>query len=395
MKPLFVFSIIYIICFIATFLFISIKNISVRDKNLKISLIILIFSLVILSMCIKPSDVYDLYRHYEVIEQFKLSGYWTETVYDNFIIIRLIFYIISLFNYNELLPAISCIITYGIFVHIIIDFKTRNSLGIRQIAISILLNLTMIPFVVVYSGVRNTMVFSILALAIYREFVEKKRNVLTYLIYLLPIFIHYATIIIIGLRILYIFVDKIFKYRYILLVWSLSASLISKILLIIPNSYIKGMGAQIGNYIGDFLGDTRIFIVNFVLVLVFLIIFEIIIRKEEYKNTKLKEILRFIDMVLIIAVGGFFVPNILDRLLLFIGMFTPIICYVIFNLLKNRKFKTFIFSFLAIYIIGCAAYQYVGIVNNGLKVSFEPIKIEMKKEIAPMNGIGWGREEAY
>lgn len=395
MKLLFVFSILYIIFFIGIFTFISIKNISIKDKNLKISLIILIVSLVILSVCIKPSDTYDLYRHYEVIEQFKLSNYWTETVYDNFIIIRLIFYIISLFNYNELLPAISCIITYGIFVHIIMDFKTRYSIGIRQILISMLLNLTMIPFIVVYSGVRNTMVFSILALAIYREFIEKKKNVLTYLIYLLPIFIHYATIIIIGVRILYIFEDKIFKYRYILLMWSLSAGLISKIFIMFPNNYIKGMGAQIGNYIGNFLGDTRIFIVNFTLIVIFLITFEIIIRKEDYKNNKLKDILRIMDIVLIIAAGGFFVPNILDRLLLFIGMFTPIICYAIFNLLENKKFKTFIFSFLVIYIIGCIAYQYVGIVNNGLKISFEPIKMELKKEITPMNGTGWLREEAY
>ena len=57
-----------------------------------------------------------------------------------------------------------------------------------------------IPFYHAYSNVRNVSAFALLAVAVYRDMVKKKRTVITYLLYIIPCFIHMSGIVIVLFR---------------------------------------------------------------------------------------------------------------------------------------------------------------------------------------------------
>ena len=364
MKIFYFMSIAYIIIYFIYLGFLCFKNQKPNYLKLKILSAFFIIMVSILSSLIIPSENYDLYRHYNTIDLIRKYGFSVKTENDSFILIKLLFYFISLLKTNVLLQVISCLISYSIFYYILNDFSIRKNMSIKAYIFSILIMFCFTPFEIIYSGVRNSMAFAILALAIYREFIEHKKNFITYFLYILPVFIHFASLIIIGIRLIFCIYKKFYKYRLLLLLWSICLGGLSKIFIKSNIKYISKLGSQVKYYIGGYSGDIKIFIIYLFMAIFILILLQFIFKSE--KKLEKEDSLLLIELILIISLGSLCAPEIFKRMLYILGYLSPIIGYTLFKYLKgNRLIIKTIFSicFMLNFL-----YQYIGMVSNGLKL---------------------------
>lgn len=119
---------------------------------------------------------------------------WAE---DGLVIKNIIFWLVSQTKDNRILPFISIFTVYVSASYIVIDSCGDNK---RIARVILLFQLMVIPFYHAYSNVRNVSAFALLAVAVYRDMVKKKRTVITYLLYIIPCFIHMSGIVIVLFR---------------------------------------------------------------------------------------------------------------------------------------------------------------------------------------------------
>ena len=89
---------------------------------------------------------------------------------------------------------------YCIGMYISCSIAERMQTRKEDTVFYIVLLIISLNFYGIINNIRNVFAFSLITLAVYRDCVERKRNIFTLLIYLLPCFIHTSAISIIALR---------------------------------------------------------------------------------------------------------------------------------------------------------------------------------------------------
>lgn len=168
-----------------------------------------IYGVFILSYSLIPDHELDLNRYWYQIEAIKsmtLQGAM-EYFNDGLFVENFTFWIISKLQAPHLLPAISTSIVYGVSTYIIIDANKR--LGIRDALIyAILFQSLVFPYLSIVSNVRNICAFSIGIAAVYRELVKKKRDIITIVAYISPVFMHKTGLLILLVRLMMVLFQK-------------------------------------------------------------------------------------------------------------------------------------------------------------------------------------------
>ncbi|MBT2678820.1 EpsG family protein [Bacillus sp. ISL-35] len=373
---LFVISVTYL-CFYFTKLIVGtmyeIKSSKIFDFSLSLLVVI---SIVIISISIKPDIEYDLSRHYEIVNNMRYYGYEYETGYESLVIIKVIFYLVSLSRYNELLPAISVAITYSIFIYITRNFINKYKTSNKLFLLSWLINISILPFLVSYSGVRTSMAFAIFALALYRDIILKKKNLTIIILYVIPLFIHPASGILVGLRILYfnrnLFVSKL---KYLLLFWSFSSYILIDLLESISIPYISYTAQKLQIYFLKFDGDHRLYFVNMCFFIFLFILFRWInLGKKADWSENINKLMEYIELVILFAIGSFYIPSITERLLYFIAFFAFPIIYLSVNNSRTRL-KLMVIIIFSLFIVGYITYQYIQVSSHNIYISFDFLRM--------------------
>lgn len=354
-------AVVYIICMIIFIIANIFKKIQIDQKKLYIIWGIFALALAIVAYCTEPSREDDLFRHYQEMERMRLGGIDylkdpNQAVYKSYFIINYLFYGIALIGNNRLLPFIIVLITYSLIFYVSLQMVKKYKINYSILSIGIILLFAILPFRIVVSGLRNWLAFSIVFFAIYRDFIEEKKDVATFLMYILPIFIHSSVIIIIGIRILSIEKLKRYKLHYVVIFWSLLAGVISQILSNIPVMLLNDFGRRLSVYVNGKIFDKRIFIIQIIFLICIYLINRIAIKKNLTNEYNLSKYIDFIQYLIVFSLGAILVPELLRRMSYFLAYLLIPSIFLLFKI-ENKKFKYSIISIFSIMILGLLAHQ--------------------------------------
>lgn len=172
-------------------------------------------SVFIITFLYNPGFSSDLGRYFLILNRMKgipineMNYYGTG---NNLFVINLIFWIIANIGIYHLLPAISTSTVFGIGAYITVDCLLRKKQS-NKIGIFLLLQFLQLPFFGIVDNVRNIWAFSLVILAVYRDIIQKKKNLMTLFLYILPCFMHDGVFLIVAFRLL---VPIAKKLKYVL-----------------------------------------------------------------------------------------------------------------------------------------------------------------------------------
>lgn len=148
---------------------------------------------------IEPNYENDLIRYFYMLEESRFRDFSESLTWmdDGLFIKNFVFWFIGCFFDNHLLPAFSTCIVYGVGFFLIVKSVNRDA---KLLRITVLMQFCFFPLLEIVSNVRNVSAFAIFALALYREFFLHKKNILTYVLYILPCFIHVTGILMLIFR---------------------------------------------------------------------------------------------------------------------------------------------------------------------------------------------------
>lgn len=143
----------------------------------------------------------QLYRGKSLVESFNL-------VYDNLFSVDIWFYILSRFKDNQLLPATSLFVFYFISFYVLSDYRIRKGISNTRFISYAIFTILAINLGCVLNAFRSNIAFIVFFLAIYRELIQNKKNIVTYLLYVFSFFMHFAVLALITLRIILLIKNK-------------------------------------------------------------------------------------------------------------------------------------------------------------------------------------------
>lgn len=147
-----------------------------------------------------------------------------------------------------IMPGIATGIVYGVSTYITCDYADRSD---KQYLINwiIAIQFLLLPFNSIANNVFNVTAFALVLLAVYRDLIQRRRNLWTVMLYLVPCFIQQAAFILILVRFLAVPVKKL-KYVAVAIVALLPGMinlLYSSRAIFGGNSFILGL-IERGNY---------------------------------------------------------------------------------------------------------------------------------------------------
>jgi hypothetical protein len=210
----------------------------------------------------------------------------------------------------------------------ITDYSNRNAIRSKEMLKIIIFTVCVLPFPSLVSNVRNILSFAIFIFAAYREFEQNKRNAITYIFYLIPVFIHISAVALLIIRLLIPIYKLNRKRRFYISAGIISSSfLVSLFAYFIQNSalssnpiisafflkadsYVKTTGTEYAIYLqsSTFMSLQKIYFIGIVL---FLALILYLMNKYLNKSNKLAEklgsnqrkMLSFYGMLCMIVLG--------------------------------------------------------------------------------------------
>lgn len=332
------------------------------DKNINKNLIVCISIIIILSLStiafmLNPSKSNDLYRHFEMIDIFRNTNFEANDELNEVFGAKILFYIVSFFPSNHLLPVISVLITYGILFYMIKDFVKNKNVSTRCVAISVFLGIAICDYVSVVSGIRNAIAFAFIGLALYKDLIKEERGIKIIWPYIVAVLIHPSSWIVIVVRLI-LNLRSSEKIKYFLLFWSAFVDLIIEVLFKVSPYIATKLQLY---FTEDFLSDFRIVIVKLILI-IFIYVITMILNKN--KNVEYKKYINFLQLYICSIIGSLFVSTVIfGRLFLLLAfLMIPLIYLIEKDISKNRR--RMIFVVLAIFIIGFLAYSVIQVRGN-------------------------------
>lgn len=258
----------------------------------------------------------DLYRFYEVLDSTRLLGWEyisNHPDYKSLFIARIYVYLSSFFKSNGFLPAITCLIVYGVIFYIIYKFGQKTKCNKSTLILVSLFFLITINFRSVITNIRNPIVFCIFFFLMYIEFVEQKYKLLCWIGYILLCFMHQVALFLIGLRLLMLLYNKYSGkiINIVIILWSfLSQYAIQKVSALTSIPYFKALAMKTQFYSGDVneLRETNLIMIAVIKIILFicLLLYFNYSCNEEIKN-KYKKIYEFSLVLICFNIGSY--PN--------------------------------------------------------------------------------------
>ncbi len=376
------FKIVYLVLVIAILFVTGLRIIFDYKKCGKKTIMIFAVALSCISFSYIPIESDDLYRHFLDLNYLKDFNIIDVISLDFLFVKNLLFYLVSLTGINGFLAFTSTFVTYYLIILVIINVSKKYNTSKIQYILLVLICLSVLPYTFVVSGVRFHMAVAIFVYACYREFIEKKNNILTNIIYILPIFLHYSAIVFIVFKILSNITNKnkfIFGITCLTLAtysyWKMS------LLEFISSASLKVFIDKVEMYSEEFVYKSSwqmLLLVFYILVYVAVFFVSIILKenkKEKVKNELEKnEKTETIDISLKYLSGLFFSMSIgnigsfyLSERFLVVSIILLIIYTLGFKITKN-SIKYFYFAMFPVLIYVGFYIQYIRKLNGVFEI---------------------------
>lgn len=161
----------------------------IKKKSIKTYALIVIMLLSTIAFNFKPTEVYDLYRHYSVLEMCRLYGFEYIINHKDYIalpVAAMYMYIISLLKQNGFLPAITSFIFYYCIIKTIDKMiKSEATIQKKAVVITLISFFFMFNYIGLISGIRNYLCFGIFFYFLYVDLIEEKNRKICFAIYFL------------------------------------------------------------------------------------------------------------------------------------------------------------------------------------------------------------------
>lgn len=175
----------------------------------KKNFLLFLYPILMFAYCVEPSYENDLSRYFEQVELFSRYTF-TEAFHllsDGLFVRNVFFWLISKTGDVHLLPLITTGISYAICYYITCD-SARRLHSESYIYLVLVFEVLVIPFFNVVNNVRNIAAFLLICFAVYRDLVEKKRDLILILLYILPCFLHKTGVTMLALRLLIVIFER-------------------------------------------------------------------------------------------------------------------------------------------------------------------------------------------
>jgi hypothetical protein len=201
------------------FLF-SAANLIRAPKKWEKYLPLLVLALGVMAYAWIASVETDLTRYFDMAEgygEYSLAQAFQANILDNNLWVCIaVFWLAGKLGCVNLLPMLSVMVVYGVTFYITCD-TAKTYHAEKCIPGILLLQFCLQPYVSIMGNIRNVTAFSLIVLASYRDLVQKKRNILTVVLYVLPIFIHPTALVLLLLRSVVFLSNKI-KFIFLAIV---------------------------------------------------------------------------------------------------------------------------------------------------------------------------------
>lgn len=183
----------------------------IAKKHLKLYFVIVTLILSALAYFVVPLPAMDLYRYTEMLDYFRKLGWsWAFDRYGSSNPAAVVFlYGISLLNNDRILPAIAVFITYGFSLALLYKVSKRFNARYTDTLTAFVFLMLNLNFCYVIDVVRIYIAYAVLAYFLYVDLVEKKRRPLCFAVYALLCYFHYAIMVFILLRVVFIFTSRL------------------------------------------------------------------------------------------------------------------------------------------------------------------------------------------
>ncbi|MDB2106218.1 EpsG family protein [Clostridium paraputrificum] len=300
-----------------------------------------------------PNHEMDLTRYFDQLYNYSnlpWNIFLKEVLSKQILFIQeLLFYFIAKTGNFHLLPAIVIFCVYFILFYMITDYCKRRDIGCYKSFACIFTTIMILPYPSIVSNVRNVLAFSIFIYGIYREYIQNKKNIITVLLYVIPIFIHISSVALVAIRLLVPLYKRARKFKLILSGGILTVPfIINKVvpLLNLGNGITSAFLIKANNYVNKTENDYAIYIKNslfmkmekfyFIALVVFLlgILFLMKYYKREKEITCLdNNIYLFFELLSLTVIGT--VPIIITVYLRFT---IPVIMMLFILILEYKKY---------------------------------------------------------
>ncbi len=218
-----------------------------------------IICLCVMAFFYKPYITADLYRIYGIMDFFAEMDFlyfWENfALGDSIPIANLLYWGVGKTGINALLPTFSAFVCYSFIFYIISKTQELFSISKKNVAYVLFFVMTTSIYISIIGGIRMMLALSMIAFSFFRGTVEKKVNILDILLYVLSIFIHAMSLVLIAICFAVIVFDarRSFtrKIAFILIVGGIGLALAPNFSDIISNVYEKVLYYVLGDRYSD------------------------------------------------------------------------------------------------------------------------------------------------
>ncbi len=164
------------------------------------------------------NDLLSYFVQVDAMKQYNFGEVMARST-DGLYIQDSLFYFVSRCGNDYILPFIVGFVIYAIAFYVLFDMIERSKRKYRVWEVA-LLALIMIGILAPYTIILNTrcvLSYVLIALAVYRDLIQKKKNIWTLLLYIIPVGLHSSAIVIIAIRLLSMLLQKFEKAKWVIL----------------------------------------------------------------------------------------------------------------------------------------------------------------------------------
>ena len=189
----------------------AILNITIAKKHLKLFLVLSTAILAYLAYHIVAFEASDLYRYMGTMDLCREMGWeWIYKYYGPHNPLTYAFlYAIAMLNNDAILPALAVVITYGLSFVLLYKASKKLEASFSEITIAYWFLMLNMNFMYVATVIRFYIAFAIMAYFLYMDIIEKKNRPLCFIAYFILCYYHYAMLVFLLLRVVFIFSRKL------------------------------------------------------------------------------------------------------------------------------------------------------------------------------------------
>ena len=157
-----------------------------------------------------PDASSDLTRYFELLDYYSTMSIREaiEATSNGLYVMTFLMWAISKTGCYGLMPMMTASAVYGVGAYITCDFAEQKG-QCKMIPMLLLIQFFFLPLTNIFNNVRNVFAFALIILAVYRDIIKQKRNLLTIILYIAPIFMHTSAIVLVILRFIAPFVKQL------------------------------------------------------------------------------------------------------------------------------------------------------------------------------------------